>query len=174
MVNLMLLSMPPWSRTLHMSHQKLLLQFSFCCPLFSLCFVFLLSFVLLFSFVFLDYILAPFYAVYNRQYLAVVQFKLHRTGNVQFILHKALQLLYLFSFVPPLRRACPSHIGLSRQRLSCRSGLSLCDSGTRVEPCCANHGKSAFVVVYLSSNCGYSLGSVFSQTLFLNSTTFSG
>ena len=72
MVNLMLLSMPPWSRTLHMSHQKLLLQFSFCCPLFSLCFVFLLSFVLLFSFVFLDYILAPFYAVYNRQYLAVV------------------------------------------------------------------------------------------------------
>jgi hypothetical protein len=47
--------------------------------------------------------------------------------------------------LPPLRRACPSHIGLSRQRLSCRSGLSLCDNCTRVELCCANRGKSEFV-----------------------------
>ena len=52
---------------------------------------------------------------------------------------------FLFLSPPPRRRACPSHIGLSKQLPLCCSGLSFDKSGTRVDPRCANRGKSEFV-----------------------------
>jgi hypothetical protein len=36
--------------------------------------------------------------------------------------------------VHSVHHACPSHIGLSRQRLSCRSGLSFCGIGFLASP----------------------------------------